>query len=436
MKALLSPASLRHEDIRSRRLRENDGAASPRGRSVVRPSRPLLGGAILLYFVIGLEILIMISPFAAFFYAAFNPFLLSLARHEATRWLSAFFLPHMVSPPDLLLKTVRVAGSVFFVLGSVIFLVCAFQVYANKLLRRGVATRGFYSFVRHPQYLGLGLTGLGLAILWPRFLVPVLWIVMLVFYDLLARDEERRMLAKFGESYREYTDKTGMFLPRAFEDLLAARSTPRRAGVRRALAFTVLAGVTIGGAFALRIHTVAALPLWSNGPVTTLAILPGDLPMVAHRMETLLDLAGIRSRTERSSGPLLVYFLPKDYIMQGMIADTGGEWRLFKQHHAGAMIADWIFHPFRHLEGGHGKAGHGAPQDAMPHAGMNGIVRRLIFLRVETPTGGSRAADLFAIGAKRTPLFAADVDVHEVRLEGIQDLSPGTGWGRVPTPVF
>jgi protein-S-isoprenylcysteine O-methyltransferase Ste14 len=402
----------------------------------MRPSRSLLGGVIVLYFVIGLEILIMISPFAAFFYAAFNPFLLTLARYDATRWLSAFFLPHMVSPPGVLLKTVRVAGSVVFVLGAAIFIVCAFQVYANKLLRRGVATHGLYTLIRHPQYLGLGLTGLGLAVLWPRFLVLVLWLVMLVLYYLLARDEERRMLAQFGDSYPAYMDRTGMFLPKAFERFLGSGPGSQRSGLRTALAFVVLAGLTVGGAFGLRAYTVSNLQLWSNGSVTTLAILPADLPMVEHRMDALLALPEIRASMQQSTGPFLVYFLPKDYIMQGMIADTGGEWRLYKQHHAGAMIADWIFHPFRHLEGGHGMAGHHAPRDAMSHAGMNGTVKRLIFFRVETPGGGSRAEDAFAINAERTPLFAADVDVHEARLEGIQMLAAGTGWGRVPTPVF
>ncbi|MEJ2192960.1 MAG: hypothetical protein P8Y39_11585, partial [Nitrospirota bacterium] len=62
--------------------------------------KTVLGGAIVLYFVVGLEILIMISPFAGFFYMVFNPFLLQMARHPATRWLSAFFLPHLVMPPD------------------------------------------------------------------------------------------------------------------------------------------------------------------------------------------------------------------------------------------------------------------------------------------------------------------------------------------------
>jgi protein-S-isoprenylcysteine O-methyltransferase Ste14 len=402
----------------------------------VKPSRPIAGGVILLYFVIGLEILIMISPFAAFFYAAFNPFLLSLTRHDGTRWLSAFFLPHMVSPPGSLLSTVRVAGSVLLILGAATFLVCALHVYGNKLLRRGVATHGLYTFIRHPQYLGLGLTGLGLAVLWPRFLVLVLWLVMLVLYDFLARDEERRMLAQYGDSYREYMDRTGMFLPRAFEHLVELGRALRRPRLRRALVFAVLAGLAVSGAFALRAYTVSKLPLWSNGAVTTLVILPGDLPMVEHRMDALLDLAEIRAPMAQSTGPFLVYFLPKDYIMQGMIADTGGEWRLYKQHHAGAMIADWIFHPFRHLEGGHGMAGHDAPHDATSHAGTSGSVRRLIVFKIETPGGGSRAKDLFAIDANRTPLFAADVDVREARLDRIQTLAAGTGWGRVPTPVF
>jgi hypothetical protein len=92
-------------------------------------SRAVWQSIIVLYFIIGLEIVIMISPAAGFFYAAFNPVLLSLAQSPATRWLTAFFLPHMVSPPDILLQTVRVAGSILFVVGALMFFVCAGQVW-------------------------------------------------------------------------------------------------------------------------------------------------------------------------------------------------------------------------------------------------------------------------------------------------------------------
>src|ERR1035441_5557866 len=105
-------------------------------------SHPIMGGVIGLYFVIGLEVLIMISPFAAFFYAAFNPILLFLARWPATQWLSAFFLPHMVMPPDAFLMALRVAGSVLLVGGTLVFLICAGQVYFSKFTGRGPALGG------------------------------------------------------------------------------------------------------------------------------------------------------------------------------------------------------------------------------------------------------------------------------------------------------
>jgi protein-S-isoprenylcysteine O-methyltransferase Ste14 len=223
--------------------------------------RGLFGGVIILYFIIALEVLIMISTFAAFFYAALNPVLLFFAQWPATHWLTAFFLPHMVVPPGLLLQTVRVAGSVLFVAGAVIFLVCAGQVYFHKFLRRGPALGGLYRWIRHPQYLGLGATGLGLAILWPRFLTIVLWAVMVELYYLLARDEERR-----------------------------------------------------------------------------------------------------------------------NYIMQGMIADTGLQWRLYEHHQTLAMIANWILHPFRHLQGGHMMTHHNIGSASATSSAPGGVVRRLIFL--------------------------------------------------------
>src|SRR5574341_908085 len=114
----------------------------------MKGSRPLIGGAIVLYFIIGLEVLVMISPFAAFFYSAFNPFLLFLARWPATQWLADFFLPHMVLPPCAFLKTLRVSGSVLFVGGALVFLACAGQVYFHKFSGRGPVLGGLYAHIR------------------------------------------------------------------------------------------------------------------------------------------------------------------------------------------------------------------------------------------------------------------------------------------------
>jgi protein-S-isoprenylcysteine O-methyltransferase Ste14 len=398
--------------------------------------RGLFGGVIVLYFIIALEVLIMISPFAAFFYAAFDPVLLFLAQWPATRWMAAFFLPHMVMPPGLFLQAVRVAGSVLFVGGAVVFLVCAGQVYFHKLFRRTPAFGGLYRWMRHPQYLGLAATGLGLAILWPRFLTVVLWVVMVVLYYLLARDEERRMVNQFGDRYREYMARTGMFLPRGLERV-ASFLPPRKAPVLRALfGFVFLMVVTVGCAFALRAYTVARLPLWSEGRVTAMAILPGDFIMLEHRMADILEMEEVQSRLDQSSGPILVYLVPQQYVMQGMIADTGPEWRLFEHHQTFAMIADWIFHPFRHLQGGHMMMHHDRGAAAPASSAPGGVVRRLIFLRLDSSRSGATRGFIFGIETTRTPLFFADVDIHNLIVLDIHSLGPGTGWGRVPTPMF
>ncbi len=399
-------------------------------------SRGFLVGPILLYFIIALEVLIMISPFAAFFYAAFNPVLLFLAGGPATRWLSAFFLPHIVLPPGAFLKTVRIAGSVFFVAGTVVFLACAGQVYFHRFLRRGPALGGLYHWIRHPQYLALAFTGLGLGILWPRLLTIVLWTIMVGLYYLLAKDEERRMVDEFGDQYRNYMTRTGMFFPRWLEQTANRLPLPRSRVLRPLLGFVLLAVVAVGGAVALRADTIARLPLWSEGRITAMAVLPGDSAMLEHRMAGVLELPQVKSRLDESAGPILVYLLPQQYVMQGMIADTEPQWRLYERHQTLGMIVDWIFHPFRHLQGGHMMMHHAMEAAPATSAVPGGIVRRLIFLRIDSPGSAGTRAGIFGINTTRVPLFFADVDIHNLILMKIRPLDPGTGWGRVPTPMF
>jgi protein-S-isoprenylcysteine O-methyltransferase Ste14 len=393
--------------------------------------KTLLGSALVLYFVIAFEVLIMISPFAGLFYTVFNPVLLKLAAGPSTRWLSAFYLPHMVLPEAPLLVIVRIAGSALFVLGTATFLACAVQIYAAKFRKKGAVLGGLYSLIRHPQYLALGTAGLGLAILWPRFLTIVLWLVMAFVYYFLAKDEERRMLNSYEETYRTYMKKTGMFLPRGIERAI----TPSSIGGKAAFAL-VFAALVIGSAFFLRMYTINHLTLWTNAQnVTGIAVLPEDGFKMDHRMNDILALKDVKDRIQNDKR-YLVYFIPQDYIMQGMIADTGGTWKLYEQHHSLSMITDWVFHPFRHLREGH-HAMHGG--EHMQHhndAGAeSGVIRRLIFLSIEDVDVKS-PADLFSINALRVPQFLVDIDVHTMKLLDVKDLPHGSGWGTVPTPVF
>jgi len=391
----------------------------------------LLRSSIVLYFMIAFEVLIMISPFAGFFYSVYNPVLLKLAAHPSTRWLSAFYLPHMILPQDWLLQFIRVMGSVLFVIGIVVFLVCAIQIYTAKFAKKGAVLGGLYAYIRHPQYLALGIAGLGLSILWPRFLTIVLWLIMTIVYYFLAKDEERRMLNSHEETYRAYMNKTGMFLPRNIEQLIEPSS-----GLKKAALIIGLVAIVLGCAVLLRAYTISTLTIWTSARnVSAVAILPEDGFKMDHRMADILALTDVKARLEDGKH-YLVYFLPQNYIMQGMIADTGGDWKLYEQHHSISMITDWVFHPYRHLREGH-HAMHGGMH--MQHEGAaashDDVIRRLIFLSIED-IAVNKQADLFSINALRVPQFMVDVDVHNGRLLDIKELSHGSGWGTVPTPVF
>ncbi len=399
-------------------------------------------GAIFVSFIVAFEIVIMISPFAFFFYAAFNPFLLALNQSSMTRWLTAFFLPHMVVPPNGVLVVIRILGSAFFVVGILLFFVCAGQVYLGKLLKKGVATKGLYTIIRHPQYVGLGLAALGLAIMWPRFLTLALFAVMLFLYYLLAKDEERRMINRFGNSYIAYMNRTGMFFPHLMEKASKGTSkTQQHLGFGKpVLIFAVLVVVVLGGGFILRFYTVHHLPLTQVGGVDVIAITKDDLLSATELIPPVLqvpDIATTLRPIENSKGHrILAYFIPIDYVMQGMIANTGEEWKLFEKHKTIGMITEYIFHPFAHLTQGH--AHHSAMPVHNPHMHNSpAMKRRIIFIEVSGNNHEitSSLGD-FDINSVRKPLFFVDVHLHTGEILQVQNTPAGSGWGTVPTPMF
>ena len=218
-----------------------------------------------------------------------------------------------------------------------------------------------------------------------------------------------------------------MFLPRRIEQRVLPAS-----GVGRGAAFVLIAALVLGGAFALRNYTIRHLPLWADANVVALAVNPDDTGMMDYRLPEVLRLPDVRARMTDGQR-YLVYFLPADYIMQGLIADTGAEWRLYKQHHTLSMITDWVLHPFGHLtEGGHTMH---SPSGAAAHGAAGGMERRLVFVKVSGTTSQT-PFDVFAIEAERSPQFMLDVDIHTLTVRELKDLPKQTAWANVPTPVF
>jgi len=76
-----------------------------------------------------------------------------------------------------------------------------------------LCTRGAYKLVRHPMYVSYAFFFVGLPLALLNLLLFVLIAGIAGYYG-IAREEERILLKKFGEDYKEYQKKVGMFIPK------------------------------------------------------------------------------------------------------------------------------------------------------------------------------------------------------------------------------
>ena len=113
----------------------------------------------------------------------------------------------------------RWAGALPFLLGAWVG-IAALRMHGRKLTplpepnpALGLQRSGVYAVIRHPMYAGLLLCAFGLAILLQKPLGVAMAVALTVFFNLKAREEERRLLRCYPE-YADYQRTTGRFLPR------------------------------------------------------------------------------------------------------------------------------------------------------------------------------------------------------------------------------
>lgn len=72
---------------------------------------------------------------------------------------------------------------------------------------------GVYRYIRHPQYTGLLLLSLGMLIEWVTIPLLLMFPVMVMMYNNLAKREEADMVREFGDDYSNYMKGTKRFIP-------------------------------------------------------------------------------------------------------------------------------------------------------------------------------------------------------------------------------
>ena len=106
---------------------------------------------------------------------------------------------------------------------------CAFVLWARRSLGRmwGISTSqqvklledhqlvqsGPYAFVRHPMYFGWWVAMFGLTLLYPVWMVFLLFVFSVISFIGRARREEKALAERFGDQWTEYKKHTKRLIP-------------------------------------------------------------------------------------------------------------------------------------------------------------------------------------------------------------------------------
>ncbi len=130
--------------------------------------------------------------------------------------------PQLLAWASLQLPTgLRLVGAFLALLALVWFLWIHFSLGSNFSFKlqikdsQKLIINGPYHFIRHPMYSAFYVLHIAVFFLTANWFIGVTWLAGLTVIILLrVKKEEAMLLAKFGDQYSSYMQRTGRFLPR------------------------------------------------------------------------------------------------------------------------------------------------------------------------------------------------------------------------------
>jgi len=397
----------------------------------------LLFGTILAYCLIGVEIIIMISPFAIYFYSIYGPILNYLSASPLTSWTTEFFLPHMVFPNDSLIRGISYL-QVLLIIGLLLFFSAAIPLYYGRFTGKGVVQMSFYSKIRHPQYLFLAISGLGLLLYWPRFIILIMYITMLFVYYILARNEEWRMQHEQPGAYESYMNSIPMFLPGEpggkIYRAVFGWIKPKWFGIL--VLYLVVLSVSVLGAVGLRNYSVRHIPkMVAADSVTLVSVFPRPDSEMLKVYNAALSSKQVSEHLFHDKSVNLAYIMPGDFFLTALVTDQD---RRFSDDMIERFpeILEWHQYKF---SGGLGKFFRIFYNyvHTWSRVETNYEIERLIFVQVQDSEGRPVPPDhVFDMGMKRIPSLIVDVDADTHKVLTVLPTSGSNKWGKMPMPTF
>ncbi|MBU0486103.1 MAG: hypothetical protein KKB30_16480 [Proteobacteria bacterium] len=378
----------------------------------------------------------MISPFAMYFYAVYGPILEFFSSTPLLSWTTEFFLPHMVFLDDPFVLGLSYLQSLM-VIGLALFLSAAIPLYYGRFTKKGVVQMSFYAKIRHPQYLFLGISGFGMLLYWPRFIILVMYVTMLFVYYLLARHEEWRMQREAPEAYKKYMANTSMFLPGEpggkIYALFFGWIQPKWFGFLVTYVITVALAVSL--AMGIRAYTINHLPVFSEGELVFLPVFPRSKSDVQKLQKVLQESKEARVAINELQ-PNLAYIFPGDFFLTAIVTDQDRRW--FPDDPISKRIPEffeWHQHKFRGGLGSFFRIFYNFFK-TLNKPETNYDIERLVFMKVTDGDQPVSSEDLFKIGLQRKPVLVIDIDPYEYQIISVIKTSGFHKWGITPMPSF
>jgi len=362
------------------------------------------------YLLIVFEIIYMITPFALFYYSAYGPSLNFLNKSPVTAWSAGFFLPHFTETSSAILNALNGAGKLLFLLGLALFLIGAAQIYFAKFFKKGAVTGGIYRFVRHPQYTAFAIMGLGTLLVWPRYVILLMFMTMLFVYYALARKEEKECGLKYGESYSNYVRKTSMFLPGdsfIVERLQHLKTFKLKPSLIFIMVYVLVLSGALAAGFGLRNFSVSQISKLSTPHSVTLSVVPMKPDVLSKIVQIIKDQEEIRAKLNQSGfdngEKFLNYVVPLEWIIPDLPLDP-----------------DQI-----------SRQGHHQPAD------FDRKAYKVLFAKVISPSlRKAKGVDILKKARKILPVLVVKLDIAREEILAIEVPPKNVIWGDILAPLF
>ncbi len=116
-------------------------------------------------------------------------------------------------------EEINIVSNIFFLVGCIFVGVASLgrlwcSLYIAGYKNDTLITLGPYSISRNPLYFFSMIGGVGVGLVTETFLIPLgILILFLIYYPMVIKGEEIRLLNIHGDKYRSYYDKTPALMP-------------------------------------------------------------------------------------------------------------------------------------------------------------------------------------------------------------------------------